>query len=551
MEDPVVCLAILDSWERKKLSLRTGAYSELVSALGKFTAVDNNTLIHDEEFEDFIDFEETTVPDKAKLKVTRIVATDLMEHLRAGGVDLKQQLEHEDEESTCIAATSLPVENGHNEPGAVTEQGKEPHAGLPSTHTATEGTHAAPQSYQRNSNEAIPSATHATRHRRGDTQGADAGTDDEAAGHTPGTPSQDAVRMSPPPSPSNPGASKQQSNDGKEKGPKATQHPRTTGSSQDESKAHDSQQPGDARKTRKKKKQNTASGRTPHVTLICGDDNTPRIAAALRHQLSNNVLVKTRVAKGGTLAAATRVMRDSLKGSQSDDDMQVLRNHVASTAAGFVICSVPESEAYGKEAHARAILLNARLKKLCSTPNPEFLDTSKVLEEKCGLIKEKNLYTGEASTLIVAEIAKVAKPFLGAKLSRYRKRDQPPPTNGGTCAPMPNQEARPPASPAVLPGGLVQGYYPRMVQAPPGYSHQHGGVPLPYSRVHPPQQEPRMMIAHSRIPCQQTYMPPSPAAQQAKSLHPRAHGDIYQILGNMVRQHMLTYGMVRNLDRPN
>ncbi|KAH7972899.1 hypothetical protein HPB52_018513 [Rhipicephalus sanguineus] len=460
---------------------------------------------------------ETVQAKVAELEASLLALRSTVEHLRAGGVDLKQQLEHEDEESTCITVTSLPVENGHNEPGAVTEQGKEPHAGLPSTHTATEGAHAAPQSYQRNSNEAIPSATHATRHRRGDTQGADAGTDDEAAGHTLGTQSQDAVRLSPPPSPSNPGASKQQSNDGKEKGPKATQHPRTTGSSQDGSKAHESQQPGDARKTRKK--QNTASGRTPHVILICGDDNTPRIAAALRHQLSSNVWVKTRVAKGGTIAAATRVMRrcweregqdirlvvfhaghrDSLKGSQSEDDMQVLRDQLASTAAGFVICSVPESEAYGKEAHARAILLNARLKQLCSTPNPEFLDTSKVLEEKCGLNKEKSLYTDEA----------------------------------------------------ILPGGLVQGYYPGMVQAPPGYSHQHGGAPLPYSRVHPPQEEPRMMIAHSPIPCQQTYMPPPPTAQQAKSLHPRAHGDIYQIVRDMVRQHMLTYGMVRNLDRPN
>ncbi|KAL1436315.1 hypothetical protein MTO96_049824 [Rhipicephalus appendiculatus] len=148
------------------------------------------------------------------------------------------------------------------------------------------------------------------------------------------------------------------------------------------------------------------------------------------------------------MAAATRVMRrcweregqdirlvvfhagfrDSLKGSQSEDAMQVqvLRDQLASAAAGFVICSVPESEAYGKEAHARAILLNARLKQLCSTSNSEFLDTSKVLEEKCGLIKERNLYTDEASALIAAEIAKVAKSFLGAKRSRYRKRNQPP-----------------------------------------------------------------------------------------------------------------------------
>ncbi|KAH7955957.1 hypothetical protein HPB52_005284 [Rhipicephalus sanguineus] len=100
-------------------------------------------------------------------------------------------------------------------------------------------------------------------------------------------------------------------------------------------------------------------------------------------------------------------LRGSLKGSQSDDAVQVLRDQLVSPTPGLVICSVPESETYRKGAHARVVLLKARLKQLCTTWNPEFLNASKVLEGKGGLVKEKNLYTNEASTLIAAEIAKV------------------------------------------------------------------------------------------------------------------------------------------------
>ncbi|KAL1487123.1 hypothetical protein MTO96_046657 [Rhipicephalus appendiculatus] len=68
---------------------------------------------------------ETVQAKVAELEASLLALRSAVEHLGTGGVDLKQQLEHEDEESTCIAATSLPVENGH-EHDALTEQGEEP-----------------------------------------------------------------------------------------------------------------------------------------------------------------------------------------------------------------------------------------------------------------------------------------------------------------------------------------------------------------------------------------------------------------------------------------
>lgn len=41
----VVCLAILETGERKKLVLPTGAHSELLAALAPFVPVNENTLV--------------------------------------------------------------------------------------------------------------------------------------------------------------------------------------------------------------------------------------------------------------------------------------------------------------------------------------------------------------------------------------------------------------------------------------------------------------------------------------------------------------------------
>lgn len=77
MEDRIVCLVVLESGNRKKVHLETGAYEEVLAALKKLAPITDNTLIliHDEELDDYIDLEVgQTVPNKAKLQLSRKVA---------------------------------------------------------------------------------------------------------------------------------------------------------------------------------------------------------------------------------------------------------------------------------------------------------------------------------------------------------------------------------------------------------------------------------------------------------------------------------------------
>ncbi|XP_072142394.1 uncharacterized protein [Dermacentor andersoni] len=70
----VVCLAILETGERKKLVLPTGTHAELLAALAPFVPVNENTLlqVHDDDLDDFIDLEaDAIIPTKAKIKVAR------------------------------------------------------------------------------------------------------------------------------------------------------------------------------------------------------------------------------------------------------------------------------------------------------------------------------------------------------------------------------------------------------------------------------------------------------------------------------------------------
>ncbi|KAH7977978.1 hypothetical protein HPB49_004112 [Dermacentor silvarum] len=74
MADAIVCLAILETGERKKLTLRTGVHREVVAALSAITTISDSTLIqiYDDILEDFIDMEpEAIVPHKGKVKLAK------------------------------------------------------------------------------------------------------------------------------------------------------------------------------------------------------------------------------------------------------------------------------------------------------------------------------------------------------------------------------------------------------------------------------------------------------------------------------------------------
>ncbi|XP_070392971.1 oocyte zinc finger protein XlCOF6-like isoform X2 [Dermacentor albipictus] len=70
----VVCLAILENGQRKKLTLQSGLQDELIAELSSITSITDSTLlqIYDDELEDFVDLEPgTPVHNKAKIKLAR------------------------------------------------------------------------------------------------------------------------------------------------------------------------------------------------------------------------------------------------------------------------------------------------------------------------------------------------------------------------------------------------------------------------------------------------------------------------------------------------
>ncbi|KAL1473102.1 hypothetical protein MTO96_022549 [Rhipicephalus appendiculatus] len=74
MADDIICLAILETGERKKLTLKEGDCDEVVTALTAYTNITDSTLIqiYDDILEDFIDVEpNTVVQHKGKVKVSR------------------------------------------------------------------------------------------------------------------------------------------------------------------------------------------------------------------------------------------------------------------------------------------------------------------------------------------------------------------------------------------------------------------------------------------------------------------------------------------------
>ncbi|KAH7936834.1 hypothetical protein HPB49_005680 [Dermacentor silvarum] len=95
----VVCLAILETGERKKFVLPTAAYAELLAALAPFVPVNENTLlqIHDDDLDDFIDLEaDVIISSKEKIKVARKTAphTDDNNDLIVYGETLESRQKH-------------------------------------------------------------------------------------------------------------------------------------------------------------------------------------------------------------------------------------------------------------------------------------------------------------------------------------------------------------------------------------------------------------------------------------------------------------------------
>ncbi|KAH6948850.1 hypothetical protein HPB50_026601 [Hyalomma asiaticum] len=175
--------------------------------------------------------------------------------------------------------------------------------------------------------------------------------------------------------------------------------------------------------------------------LVCGDKSIARIAAALRYQLNGRVSIKLRIAKTPTSCAAQRLLqrycdrageknrlvifhagaKDAVSDAQSAETLRVIRDLVIPSSPDLIVCSIPEVAAHGKEAQARAVLVNVQLKELCDTLGAPYLDISKVAKDNGGVELDGKYLSAETSYCVAAQVAKLAELFLGG---RKPKRDK-------------------------------------------------------------------------------------------------------------------------------
>ncbi|KAL3178507.1 hypothetical protein MRX96_038403 [Rhipicephalus microplus] len=133
-----------------------------------------------------------------------------------------------------------------------------------------------------------------------------------------------------------------------------------------------------------------ASRNTHSQILLVGDGNVPRVARALQRQLGPKQNLQTCWTQHATVKCAQELLHqcigepqgeagrcrrlvvllvgatDAIRGTRPEDVVQVIRDSVALYAERLVICSVPEVTTRGKVTLARAITLNAQLRKMCS-----------------------------------------------------------------------------------------------------------------------------------------------------------------------------------------
>ncbi|KAL3228067.1 hypothetical protein MRX96_003990 [Rhipicephalus microplus] len=244
-----------------------------------------------------------------------------------------------------------------------------------------------------------------------------------------------------------------------------------------------------------KKNKKAACRYTPEV-LVVGDGNAPRIAGELRRIWGNSVLVRqvserrmtadklqhllqSRSEGEGHSAQLVVVhvgVHDVLKGVQHGDIAQNIRQAVTPYAKRLVICSVPEVNTRGKATQARAMLLNAELRKMSGAVKAKFVDLSRMLAGEGRLAQDGIHYlahtTREVATQLVQETRNFFRTTRASReqgqansqtTSKYRiespharpgdtfpipgttqdhKRDHPPGGNQGRCTDHPR--ANPP-----------------------------------------------------------------------------------------------------------
>ncbi|KAH9383557.1 hypothetical protein HPB48_025141 [Haemaphysalis longicornis] len=108
-------------------------------------------------------------------------------------------------------------------------------------------------------------------------------------------------------------------------------------------------------------------------------------------------------------------MTDLLRGAEPEAIVQSVVEGAAHCAPALAVCSVPEVTKRGKEVQARAMLLNAKLKKACTSLNATFVDLSTVLDGEQRTARDGIHYLADTARQGAARVLQMSRPFLGGK----------------------------------------------------------------------------------------------------------------------------------------
>lgn len=282
-----------------------------------------------------------------------------------------------------------------------------------------------------------------------------------------------------------------------------------------------------SQKARRQESKNAAPDSTPEVLIIGDGnvpriagalrriwDNTVHVeqrskrkatADRLQHLLRRHNDTKSR---GAGLVVIHAGIQDVLNGSQPGDIAQAIRECVAPSTQRLVICSAPEVATRGKEMRAKAMLLNTELRKVCGALKATFVDLSDMLAGDERLAQDGIHYLSATTRQVATLLAQVIRPFLGLQGPR-KSSGKPNHTSRGKSEPNVTAPETPTATPQPQGTKFVAHSTPHR-----DFSGNIQDLPQPiYLRN----------TAHLPTQCTQPYQPRAHPAPQTLELHRPQH----------------------------
>lgn len=323
------------------------------------------------------------------------------------------------------------------------------------------------------------------------------------------------------------------------------------------------------RRPKKKRKKNKKATRcsTPEI-LVIGDGNVPRIAGELRKIWGNSVRVRYGFERRMTTDKLQHLLQkhsdgegrssqvvvvhlgihDVLKGAQHGDIAQTIGQAVTPYVKKLAICSVPEITTRGKATQARAMLLNTELRKMSGALKAKFVDLSRVLAREGRLAQDGIHYLASTTREVATQLAKVTHPFLGIHEPHMNsgKPSRRPLQTTGSNAPVPAVEKQ---FPTPEPPGTANriNIHQREIGGDVQYAlggtlHEH--TQLDYSTTKgqvPTLNTPLRSPGKSSVPLTwgQHLGIAHPTVTPWQALSPSVSPELYQMVGEMVRQQMM------------